>query len=310
VANVEPACYGPSPVCIDGKPCTPYGICAVSGLRCANVGQNCPGGMAGNECVARPRFCTDLMRGVTCPAALYQTPMVPIAELPAARAALEAALATVVPEGGTPTTPAVQGALAHLRARVNADPTRRQLLVLATDGMPSLCPPNTVDTAAAALSEARTATPAITTHVIGVFSPAQLTKAQPALDQLATAGGTGAPFVLMAGADLTQKFIDAVNQIRGAAAGCEFTIPRPASGDIDYDKVNVRITTAAGNEDLSYVGSADRCDPLRGGWYYDVDPKVGTPSRVLVCASTCSKVKITVGLSVGLRYGCKTIVIQ
>jgi len=309
VADVEPACYAVSPLCIDGQPCTVFGLCSVTGLRCPTPGQNCPGGVAGNTCVARPRFCTDV-RGSTCPATLYEKPMVPIAELPGVRAALEEALATVVPEGGTPTTPAVKGALAHLRARVTADPARKQLLVLATDGMPSLCEPNTVDTAVAELSAARTASPAITTHVIGVFSPAQLGRAQPALDQLATAGGTGAPFVLMSGADLTQKFIDAVNQIRGAAAGCEFTIPQPASGAIDYEKVNVRITTAGGNEDLAYVGSADRCDPAKGGWYYDVDPKQGTPTRVLVCESTCRKVKITVGLSVGLRYGCKTIVIQ
>jgi len=310
VANVEPACYGPSPVCIDGAPCTPFGLCALTGLRCANMGQNCPGGLAGNTCVARPRFCTDLMRGVTCPATLYQTPMVPIGELPGARPALEEALATIVPEGGTPTTPAVQGALAHLRARATADSTRRQLLVLATDGMPSMCAPNTVDTAAAALAAARTANPSIPTYVIGVFSPAQLMRAQPALDQLATAGGTSTPFVLMTGADLTQRFIDAVNQIRVAAAGCEFTIPRPGTGAIDYEKVNVRVTTAAGNEDLVYVGSADRCDATRGGWYYDVDPKAGTPTRVLICEANCRKVKITVGLSVNLRYGCKTIVIQ
>jgi hypothetical protein len=31
---------------------------------------------------------------------------------------------------------------------------------------------------------------------------------------------------------------------------------------------------------------------------------------VLICETTCRKVKVTVGLSVGLRYGCKTIVIQ
>jgi Mg-chelatase subunit ChlD len=306
VADVEPACYNVSPLCIDGQPCTVFGLCALTGLRCAHPGQNCPGGMAGNTCVARPRFCTD-MRGFTCPATLYQTPMVPIAELPGARMAMEQALATVVPEGGTTTTPAVKGALAHLRARLMAYPERKPVLVLATDGVPTLCEPNTVETAAAELSAAHATIP---THVIGVFTPAQLVKAQPALEQLATAGGTGAPFVVMAGADLTQKFIDAINQIRGATAGCEFTIPRPASGSIDYDKVNVRVTTAAGNEDLAYVGSADRCDPGKGGWYYDVDPKAGTPTRVLVCEATCRKVKITVGLSVGLRYGCKTIVIQ
>jgi len=305
VANVEAACYAVSPKCIDGMPCTPFGLCAVSGLRCAEVGQPCKGGLTGDTCLARPRMCTDY-REAGCAGELYRTPNVPIAELPAAAADLQRTLAAVIPEGATPTTAAVQGALDHLRGR--APGGHKQVLVLATDGLPSNCATtNTVDSAAAVLAAAQ---PDISTHVIGVFSAAQLDRARPALEQLATAGGTGAPFILMTGSDLTQRFTEAINQIRGAAAGCEFTIPTPASGNIDYDRVNVRISTTGVDQDLAYVGSADRCDPTRGGWYYDVDPRQGTPTRVLICEATCRKVKVTVGLSVGLRYGCKTIVIQ
>ena len=113
----------------------------------------------GGEVTARPRYCTD-MGGETCAPALYQAPIVPVAELPGVRPALEAALAAVVPEGATPTTPAAEGALGHLRARATASAARKQLLVLATDGMPSMCPPNSVETAAAALMAAETASPA------------------------------------------------------------------------------------------------------------------------------------------------------
>ena len=307
VANVEAACYVTGALCLDGMPCTAFGLCATTGLRCANIGQPCKGGVAGDTCVARPRMCTDY-REAGCAGDLYRTPNVPIAELPGAAAGLGRALAAVIPEGATPTTAAAQGALDHLRGRAVANGGHKQVLVLATDGLPSNCAVmNTVDSAAAVLAGAA---PDISTYVIGVFSAAQLDRARPALERLATAGGTGAPFILEAGSDLTRRFTEAITQIRGAAAGCEFTIPRPSSGAIDYGKVNVRITTAAGQEDLAYVGSADRCDPVRGGWYYDVDPGAGTPSKVLVCEATCRRVKVTVGLSVGLRYGCKTIVIQ
>ena len=309
VATVQAACFAVSPVCIAGQPCTPFGLCSQSGLRCAHVGQLCAGGMAGDVCMARARYCTDV-KEATCATDLYQTPIVPVAELPGVRPEIERALVAIVPDGGTPTTPAVRGALAYLRARAAANAARKQVLVLATDGMPSLCAPNSVDTAAAVLSAAQTANPSVPTYVVGVFSAEQLVQARPALEQLATAGGTTAPPVLTTGADLTQQFIDAINQIRGSALSCEFTIPVPSSGTIDYDKVNVRLSTAAGNEDLAYVGSADRCDPARGGWYYDVDPRAGTPSRVLICETSCRKVKGTIGLSVGLRFGCKTIVIQ
>jgi hypothetical protein len=303
----EAACYTVSPMCVDGSPCRRMGLCARTGLRCTNVGAACPGGMADNPCTARPRFCTDL-RGATCPSMLYETPLVPIAELPGGRPALETALGAIVPEGSTPTTSAAQGALAHLRSRAASG--RKQALVLATDGMPAFCAPNTVETAAAVLADARAGNPGITTHVIGVFSAAQLTRARPALEQLATAGGTGAPFILTTGGDLTQKLVEAINQIRGAAVSCQLAIPIPAAGSLDYAKVNVRVTTPTGREDVPYVGSADRCDPDRGGWHYEIDPATGTPTQVLLCEATCRKTKVTVGLSIDLRFGCQTITIK
>ncbi len=142
--------------------------------------------------------------------------------------------------------------------------------------------------------------------MIGVFAATQLSQATLALNQLATAGGTGMPFVLTAGQDLGQRFIDALNAIRGKALGCEFSIPQPKMGVIDYKKVNVRVNIAAGSEDLVYVGSADKCDPNRGGWYYDSDPTMTQPSRVRLCEATCNKVKGQTNARVELLFGCVT----
>jgi hypothetical protein len=156
---------------------------------------------------------------------------------------------------------------------------------------------------------ARTGAPSILTYVIGVFQPAQLARSRPALEMMATAGGSGTPFVLTTGADLSMRFLDAISQIRGTALGCEFTIPKPTMGTIDFTKVNVRYNSAGGVEDLIYVTSMDRCDPMRGGWYYDVQPAMGTPTRVRLCPATCDKVKMSaMSSSVQLRFGCKTII--
>jgi hypothetical protein len=292
------------------EPCTPFGFCSRSGLRCANVGMACPGGMAGDQCAARPRICpTDTV--ATCNVASYVPPVVPIADLPGVEPAMARSLAALSPQKGTPTTPAVRGALDHLRARATAMPNRRPILVLATDGRPETCVGNTVEAVTMALAAAATGTPAIPTYVIGVFMASELAAVRPVLDGWATAGATGMPFVLETGNDLTQRFIDAINQVRGSALACEFAIPRPTGNQmLDFGKVNVRARTPAGDEDLPYVETAARCDPTRGGWYYDVVPAMGTPTRVRLCPTSCNKVKMTTNASIELRFGCKTVVID
>jgi hypothetical protein len=96
-------------------------------------------------------------------------------------------------------------------------------------------------------------------------------------------GGSGSALLINdSAADLGDKFLAALNAIRGSALPCELNIPRPSSGTIDYAKVNVRYNGAAGPDDLRYVGSAAGCDPARGGWYYDTDPAAGTPTTIRV----------------------------
>jgi hypothetical protein len=228
VATTEAACNavtGTGCPIGDLNPCTQYGICSRSGLRCTAMGQAC-GGMAGDMCMPRPKFCAG---DESCGAALYAQPIVQIADLPGAQAGLSTALAGIVPQGGTPTTPAVRGALDQLRARAMANPDRKPVLVLATDGLPTGCFPNSADTVATALTMARTGMPSILTYVIGVFQPAQLARSRPALEMMATAGGSGMPFVLTTGADLSMRFLNAISQIRGTALGCEFTTAPAAS---------------------------------------------------------------------------------
>jgi hypothetical protein len=315
VATTEVACNDmrPTMACTGELPCTKYGLCSVSGRRCTGMGTACPGGTPNDTCRPRPRFCID-GNDASCPVDLYEKPVVDIGDLPGAASSIEMALAGIVAQGTTPTTPAVQGSLTQLRARAMANPNRKQVLVLATDGLPTQCGfQNTVNTAAMAIRAGQMGMPSIPTYVIGVFGQNQILRSEPALRQFATAGGSGMPYVLTSDNDLTMNFLNALNQIRGNALGCEYMIPKPMGNmNLDYDRLNVRFTGPNGPEDLFYVGSADKCDPMRGGWYYDADPKVADPTRVLLCESTCNRVKMaagsTVSVSVELRVGCKTII--
>jgi hypothetical protein len=145
--------------------------------------------------------------------------------------------------------------------------------------------------------------------VIGVFTTVEAARARPALEMFATAGGTGTPYLLNAAADLGQRLNEALAKIRGQALPCEFTIPA-GSGTIDFGKVNVTLETGGAEQTVPYVEGANRCDPMRGGWYYDVPPASGTPSRILVCPASCDRFKTAPEAKVSLVFGCETVVIK
>ena len=237
----------------------------------------------------------------------------PIADLPTATGALTVSLMATQPGGGTPTDPAVEAALGQLRMRATAHPDRHEVLVLVTDGQPNSCNADPIPLITKLIGDAKTGTPSIPTYAIGVFGQGEFQGGQMTLSDWAMAGGTGMPFILTAGDDLTQKLLDALNAIRGSALPCEYMIPKPASGSLDYGKVNVHITGGSSGPmglDLGYVGDASKCDPVKGGWYYDVDPMMGTPARVIMCEATCKKFKMDATANIELRFGCQTVVIQ
>jgi hypothetical protein len=237
-------------------------------------------------------------------------PAVPIASLPMNEGHLTRTLLNKIPDGNTPMGPAVRGVLTHLKAHLAANPGHKVALVLVGDGLPGGCNGGDIPTIANNLNAAFTGTPSIPTYVIGVFAPDDVADSQPQMDRLAMAGGTTRSILLTSTPDLTQRLQQALDQIRGAAIACEFNIPPPSGGAIDFNRVNVRHSSAAGTQDLLYVETADQCDPTRGGWYYDVPPSRGTPSRVLVCAASCRDFNMEAGAKVDLLFGCATRVIR
>jgi hypothetical protein len=294
-----------------GTSCVTLGYCSQTGWPCTALDRPCQSGTAGDTCRAWPRVCN---ASLICNPAFFRQPVLPIGELPANVAPMMAVLADREPEGATPMGPAVEGGLAHLAQHLAGRPGRAGALVLATDGLPLGCgPADDVRTIAARLSAAASARPALPTYVIGVLPTGQpdTTAERAGLAQLAQAGGTGQPFLVTATADLTQAFLAALDQIRGRALPCEFTIPRDQVPLLDLGKVNLRYRGSAGEEDVLYVGRPERCDAVRGGWYYDVDPAAGgSPTRVITCEATCRKLKADTRGRIELRFGCKTRVID
>jgi hypothetical protein len=240
-----------------------------------------------------------LNTGGSCEVQDYVTPAVPLA-LPPAPAAVVANLASHQISGGTPTRPAVEGALGYLEQWATQHPERKALLVLATDGEPMGCDQNRPNDIATLAAAALAGPHAIKTFVIGVG------RSLTTLDAIALAGGTDAAFLVDTGGDVAASFAQALDAIRGVAATCDFLIPTEGSGgkSIDPTKVNVRYSGSGGGSIL--LPQVDSSNPAncgdRGGWYYD-DPR--NPKTIKLCDTTCESV---VGGRIQVEFGCDTIV--
>lgn len=285
-----------------GANCAPVGACNLINAACFNGGDCLIGGCslyALSYCSGR-----DL-----CAPSDYDAPAVMISPLPAGAAAINTSLMARMPDGLTPTGPALQGAINQASAYATANPGHTVVTVLATDGFPTECSPLEVPAIAAVATAGAAASPSVKTFVIGVFGQSEATTATANLNQIAAAGGTSTAFVIDSSANVATAFLAALNQIRGNAVSCDFVIPQVPGQTIDYSRVNVIFKTdpASSGETFVSVPSAGDCGMTGGkGWYYD-DPNV--PTKVLLCPETCQSVSNAAEGRVDVVFGCSTVVL-
>lgn len=232
-----------------------------------------------------------------CASSTYETPIVDVTALPDGTNALKNALAANGPQPsyGTPTLPALRGAIAHAQAvQAGLKNGEKVAVVLVTDGDPNDCNSTPQNVAAAAAAVAAT----IPTYVIGVGP--ETTK----LDQIATGGGT-APAIIVSTSDpstITADFEKAIAAIKSKALSCEYKVPAPPTGQqLDVNSVNVQFTPKAGAPvTLSYNKD---CSAAGEGWRYD-DPS--SPTKIQICKATCDTVKADLGAKLDIVIGCRT----
>jgi hypothetical protein len=241
----------------------------------------------------------------SCTVSDYEKAEVPIAALPGVASSVNTSLLLQKPFTDTPTGPALQGALQYARKYRAANPGHVVTVVLATDGMPTACSPQDIPSIAAFATTARAE--GINTYVIGVLSAEDLTGGGDGnLNQIAKAGNGADAFVIDSSkADVTKSFLDALAKIRGTALACEYLLPSGAGAD--YGKVNVLVTNSGGTTTVPYVESASKCDPVKGGWYYDVPPSAGKPKKILTCDATCKSLSVATSGKVDIQVGCASV---
>jgi hypothetical protein len=283
----------------------PQGGASACPASCTQDSQcdNCSGGPGTGFCLGG----TCLAGGNdSCTASDYAKPDVEIAPLPGVGAAITASLAAHSPSTGTPTAPALQGALDHATAWAQAHPGHVVIVVLATDGEPDECSPTDQASIAAISAAALAATPSIRTFAIGTFAAADMPSGPDLLNAVAAAGGTGQAFNISTGSgNVNQAFLMALNQIRGSALGCQYTIPTPEAGTADFTKVNVQYTSGNGTTtDFGNVADKSHCPTFGNAWYYDNN---NAPTQIELCPTACTTVSSDANGKIDILLGCKTM---
>jgi hypothetical protein len=228
-----------------------------------------------------------------CTTANYQAPLVAMTALPDTAGTLASTLTANGPDPtfGTPTKPALDGAIAY--AKTFQAMGKKTALVLVTDGEPNDCGSSLASTAGAAGA----ALPDIETYVIGVGD--SLT----ALDQIATGGGTMKALIVSTTnpAAISGDFVKALGGIRSQALKCEYAMGQPPNGEmLDINKVNVQFTPKGG-----MVTTIDySADCTNGsGWKYD---NVAMPTKIIICPTSCNTLLANADGKIDIVFGCKT----
>jgi hypothetical protein len=238
-----------------------------------------------------------------CNATDYTNADVPIGELPMNAGAIVTAVNGRMRGGGTPTGPALQGAIQSARTYQMANPSRTIGVLLLTDGQPTGCGVSTANPtgpAAMAAQAGVTGTPPIRTYVLGLGPDAGN------LDAIAAAGGTMKAYVVTNGgaAEVTK----ALSELRRAMRGCDYRIPKPEGGTFDPGKANVSVREGLNGNfvELFYIGNGSGCtaspqNPTGTGWYYD---NASAPTKITLCPNSCGPLQAADGSQVNIVLGC------
>jgi hypothetical protein len=195
--------------------------------------------------------------------------------------------------GGTPTTLAVQRAVAYLKATPSMNP---RYLVLATDGQPN-CGASSGgrggtgnnDDAAAIKAVADAQAAGLKTFVIGVATGAD---AEQVLEKMAVAGGEPRPtapsyYRVSDRADL----VAALGAITGLVTDCVFRLGQPPPSPMD---VAVSVGSTRVSRDPSHTN----------GWDYGA-----ANTTIQFYGPACEQVKNALGQNVQIIFGCPGVVI-
>ncbi|MEY4576666.1 MAG: hypothetical protein RL701_1369 [Pseudomonadota bacterium] len=247
-------------------------------------------------------------------------PNIPVAKNAAAqRAAMQASLAGIKPNGSTPLVGATILAYQYLHeAALQGKITGNRYAVLITDGQQSAncydeafcnsaesCNEHLVKQAEIALGPGVN----IRTFVIGVPGSEP---GRTILSRLAKAGGTAKAncvpdqgnchYDLTLAADLGVGLQGALQSIAGQTLTCELDLPQSTEGPVDISRLNVVFRPNEGPSSVILQDNRNPCDAGADGWQFD---KV--KQQIRLCGDTCTRVRTDYGGQIDVVLGCPVI---
>ena len=301
------------------NPCLPFGLCSGSDPKNPVACELLPGAPPA-ACAGNLGLCSDFNRpctnATTCDPNAYATPAVEIGSVSQNLAAVDQALKVQIPQGLTPTVPALQGAIDHARAWGRAHPDQTVVALLATDGLPTRCGTDATNQGQGVLEPLEdvrniaagglSGDVPVRTFVVGVFQSGD-TEGRDNVNQIAVAGGTERAAFIDSSGDVDQQFSDALRAIESGQLGCELQLPA-SQVQLDYFKVNLRFSDGTRSQQLPFVRDGAGCAANPSGWHYDVDAKQSRPSSIQVCPDVCTQIKAAASAQVQLQLGCATVI--
>jgi hypothetical protein len=258
----------------------------------------------------------DVARDVS--ACVNVSAMVPIGQLgalgSAQRTLLHTSLNQAGPNGSTPTHDAYRYALINgIDQFMTSDP---KFMLLITDGIPTF----SLNCEGTGTSYNPAPTQPVIDEIAGAFATGVRTfvigspgseegpngvDERGWLSAAARAGGTALAGCSDSGPnychmDMTQtpdfgaSLAQGLAEIAGQIDICNYTIPDPSGMTIDLSKVNV-IATVNGSDELIQPDNVGDCSE---GWQFN------SQGQVVLCGSTCSRVRADAGAKVELLFGC------
>jgi hypothetical protein len=245
---------------------------------------------------------------------VQSNPNVAVAAMTAAqKTALNTSLDAVTPKGYTPIVGGVTLGYQYLHTQV-ASTAGKKFLVLITDGEETCAKDQEEGFIETTVKNATLV--GIRTFVIGApgseDNRAQLSRIafNGLTPKTATCVHASTPTnvgnchfdLSLSGTTLATDLNNALAAISKETLGCEYDVPTPTSGMLDYGKVNVIYKPGAGAEQTIPQDNSKGCD-LATGWQYSADKK-----KIILCGSVCTAVKADSTGSVSIALGCGTIV--